>query len=198
MVLPRLEWACRLPAPLRKIPRWSDKVVLAATGGRGLVDFRRFPSLPVLDGNLVHYTRSLVHAMAFPVRLTFSPGLAMAPPVPERRFYKEYPISEHTCSNPTINRAYLVRLLKYCLITARAAHLRRRSLQRRVRGVSGAVWRRVSSWPSWERGRSSISGKSGVNSYENVFVENSTKSSSAQYRNIPLFKPTSIFSDPHL
>ncbi|MCB9039806.1 MAG: hypothetical protein H6557_24570 [Lewinellaceae bacterium] len=180
--------------------RRSDKVVLAATYGRGLWTSDVFSApLPVLDGNLVHYTRSplaltgrrSLQAQSF--EWDFGDGSTGT----GETVYKEYPnIGAYPLKltiNGSVSETATIKILPDHSLPftsegeAYSGGFEAYPEQFGVHTVSGS---------SWERGRSSISGKSGVNSGENAFVVGLDEEFYQPNTETYLYLPNFDFSDP--
>lgn len=175
------EWAPPSPAigmPLTRTTmlraRESDKVVLAATYGRGLWTSDVFSDpLPVITAKQVHYTRSplVITGRRSLQAESFAWDLGDGTTADGETVYKEYEnIGEYEIKmtiNGSLSKTVPLKILPDRGLPyaaegeAYSGGFEAFPEQFGVHTVSGS---------SWERGRSTVSGKSGVNSGDNAFV----------------------------
>lgn len=180
--------------------RQSDKVVLAATYGRGLWTSDIFSDpLPIITGNQVHYTNS-------PLFLSGQRSLAAeffewdfgngAAGSGESVFTEYSNIGEYTVKmsiTPAVSKTIPLKILPGHSLPytaegeAYSGGFEAFPEQFGVHTVSGS---------SWERGKSSISGKSGVNSGNNAFVVGLDEEFYQPNTETYLYLPNFDFSSP--
>ncbi|MCB9263630.1 MAG: T9SS type A sorting domain-containing protein [Lewinellaceae bacterium] len=201
------EWVPPVPGtgiPLTRVSmlqaRQSDKVVLAATYGRGLWTSDLFSDpIPAITGNQVHYTQSPLvlsgvrSLQAESFEWEFGDGTTAS----GETVAKEYnAIGEYDLKmtiNGAVSTTATIKILPSLSLpytseeAAYGGGFEGHPEQYGVHTISGS---------SWERGRSSVSGKSGVNSGDNAFVIGLDEEYYQPNTETYLYLPDFDFSDP--